>query len=86
MNTQRRVSLVVSVSASNMVSRRFAPQPGHTKNHHKNDINYLPAWHLDRSLTVHFDCLKGRVVCGTFYGDMHLKYLLGSIARVGYCI
>ena len=32
------------------------------------------------------DCLKGRVVFGTVYGDMHLKDLLGSIARVGYCI
>ena len=32
------------------------------------------------------DCLKGRIVCGTVYGDMHLKDLLGSIARVGYCI
>ena len=25
------------------------------------------------SLTVHPDCLKSRVVCGTVYGDMHLK-------------
>ena len=32
------------------------------------------------------DCLKGRVVCGTVDGDMHLKDLLGSIVRVGYCI
>ena len=32
------------------------------------------------------DCLKGRVVCGTVYGEMHLKDLLGSSARVGYCI
>ena len=33
------------------------------------------------------DCLKGRVVCGTVYGDMHLKDLLGSIhckSRVSY--
>ena len=37
-------------------------------------------------MTVEPDCLKGRVVCGTVYGDMHLKDLLGSIARVGYCI
>ena len=29
---------------------------------------------------------KGRVVCGTVYGDMHLKGLLGSFVRVGYCI
>ena len=33
-----------------------------------------------------FDYLKGRVVCGTVYGDMHLKDLLGSKVRVGYCI
>ena len=32
------------------------------------------------------NCLKGRVVCGTVYGEMHLKDLLGSFARVGYCI
>ena len=25
-------------------------------------------------------------MCGTVYGDMHLKHLLGSIVRVGYCI
>ena len=25
------------------------------------------------------DCLKGWVVCGTDYGDMHLKDFLGSI-------
>ena len=30
------------------------------------------------------DCLKGWEVCGTVYGDMHLKDILGSIARVGY--
>ena len=37
-------------------------------------------------VTVQPNCLKGRVVCGTVYGDIHLKYFLGSIARVGYCI
>ena len=31
-------------------------------------------------------CLKGRVVCGTVYGEMHLKNLLGSFVRVGYHI
>ena len=35
-----------------------------------------------RSLTVQL----GQVVCGTVYWDMHFKDLLGSIARVGYCI
>ena len=28
----------------------------------------------------------GRVVCGTVYGDMHLKDLLESIVRIGYRI
>ena len=41
---------------------------------------------MRRSLTVQPYCLKGWVVCGTIYGDMHLKGLLRSIARVGYCI
>ena len=30
--------------------------------------------------------LKGRVVCGTVYGEMHLKDLLGPFVRVGYRI
>ena len=30
--------------------------------------------------------LKGRVVCGTVYADMHLKDFLGSIVRVWYRI
>ena len=38
------------------------------------------------SLTVQSDCLKGQVVCGTVYGDMHFKNLLESIVRVGYRI
>ena len=29
---------------------------------------------------------KGWVVCGTVYGEMHLKDLLGSFVRVGYRI
>ena len=37
-------------------------------------------------LAVTPSCLKGRVVCGTVYGDMHVKDRLGSIVRVGYCI
>ena len=84
-----RVGLVVSVSASHAEGREFASRPGHTKDHQKNGTNCLPAWHAMRkgwSLTVKPDCLKGRVVCGTVYGDMHLKDLLGSIARVRYCI
>ena len=38
-----------------------------------------------RSLKVQPDYLRGWVVCVTVYGDMHLKDLLGSIARVEYC-
>ena len=38
------------------------------------------------SLAVQPNCLKGRVVCGTVYGEMHLKDLLGSFVRVGYRI
>ena len=71
-----RVGLVVSVSASRKVDREFASRPGHTKDHHKNGTDCLPVWHTMRwvrSLTVQPDCLKGRVVCGTVYGDMYSK-------------
>ena len=34
---------LVSLSASHRVSREFASQPGHTKDHHKNGTNCLPA-------------------------------------------
>ena len=71
-----RAKLVVSVRASHTVGRRFASQPGHTKDHRENGTNCLPAWHAMRygwSLAVQPDCLKGRIVCGTVYGDMHLK-------------
>ena len=37
--------LMVSVSASHVVGSEFAPQPGHTKEHHKNGTDCLPAWH-----------------------------------------
>ena len=77
---------MVSVSASYTVGREFAYRPGHTKDHHKNGTNCLPAWYAMRmgwSLAVQADCLKGREVCGTVYGDMHLKDLMGSIVRVG---
>ena len=55
----------------------------------KNYTNCFPAkahMHWGRSLTVQPDCLKGQVVCGTVYADMHLKDLLGSFVRVGYRI
>ena len=38
-----RVGLVVSVSASHTVGRGFAPMSGHTKDHHKNGTDCLPA-------------------------------------------
>ena len=81
-----RVGLVVKVSASQTGDREFASRPGPTKDHHKNGTNCLPAWHAMRwgwSLAVQPDCVKGWVVCGTVYGDMHLKDLLGSIVKVG---
>ena len=79
-------ALGISVSASDAVGHGLAPRPGHTKDHHKNGTNCLPACAKGRNLTVQPDCLKGLVVCGTVYGDMDLKYILGSFARVGYCI
>ena len=39
---------------------------------------------LGWDLTVQPDCVYGRVVCGTVYGDMHYKDHLGSITRVGF--
>ena len=38
-----RRALVVGVSASRVVGRRFTPRPGYTKDHHKNGTNCLPA-------------------------------------------
>ena len=79
--------LVVSVYASDLVGCGFVPQPGHIINHHKNGKNCLPAcnWHAGvREGIWHSttDYVKSRVVCGTVYGDMHYKDLLGSITRV----
>ena len=71
--------LAVSVSASHTVGRGFASRLNHTKEQNKNGTNCLPAWNA-------FASLKGRVVCGTVFGDMHLKYPLGSIARLAYYI
>ena len=39
-----RVGSVGSVSASRTVGREFASRPGHTKDHHKNGTNCLPAY------------------------------------------
>ena len=38
-----RFGSVGSVSASRTVGREFASRPGHTKDHHKNGTNCLPA-------------------------------------------
>ena len=37
------VGLVVRVSASHTIGHGFASRPGHTKDHHKNGTNCLPA-------------------------------------------
>ena len=42
--------------------------------------------HWGRSLTVQPEFLKCRVLCGTVYGVLDYKVLLGSIARVRNCI
>ena len=83
----RRDSLEISVSAFHTVGRAFASRPGITENHHimVHTVSLLGT-HSVRSLPVQSDCLKGRVVCGTVYGDMHLKHRLRSIARVGYFV
>ena len=33
------------MTVSGWLSHEFASRPGHTKDHHKNGINCLPAWH-----------------------------------------
>ena len=78
-----QIGLVVDASAFHTVGRGFVPRPGHTKDNHTNGTKCPPC--IARmcygiSLTVQTDCLKGRVVCGTVYGDMHLKDLQGSTA------
>ena len=70
--------LVVSVSASPVFGRLLV----HTKDPHKDGTNCLPVWHTG----IKPDCVIGWVVCGTVYGNMLFLDLLGSIARVGYCI
>ena len=85
-NKPRRDCLVTSVSASRAVGCGFESRPGFTKDHHKM-VGYklhpcMAHRRKGRSFTVQPDCLKGRVVCETVKGDMHLW----SIPRVGYCI
>ena len=62
--------------------------PRHTEKQHKNGTNCLPARHAAVRLRVWESSLtvKGPGVCGTVYGEMHCKDILGSIVRVGYHI
>ena len=88
MSKPHRCALVVRVSASSAACHGFAPRPSHTKNHNKNGTNCLHAWHTGVRVGVwqcSLNVFKGLVVCGTVYGGMHYKDLLGSIARVEYC-
>ena len=78
-----RDGLVVSVSASHAVGCGFVYRLGHIKDHHE---KWLARSHKGMSLSVQPACLKGQVVYGMVYGDIHFKDLLGAIARVGYCI
>ena len=43
-----RVGLAQPVACPSLVGREFAFRPGHTKDHHKNGTNCLPAWHAVR--------------------------------------
>ena len=45
-----RNALMVSMSASHAVGHGFEPRSGHTKDHHNNCTNCLPAWHAGISL------------------------------------
>ena len=76
-------SLVVSVSPFHLVGRGLAPRSRDTNDCHINCTNCLPAWHACVMVGV-WQCNPNWVkVCGTVYGDMLYKDLLGSIARVG---
>ena len=79
---------MVSLSTSHAVSRWFVPLPVHTKLHHKNGTNCLPAWHTGLRIGV-WQCnptAKGRVVGRTVFGDIHYKGSTGinHKSRVSY--
>ena len=82
------VGSVGSVSASRTVGCEFAFRPCHTKD--LNKMVQTASLHGMHALGLEFGSAvqlsKGRVVCGTVYGEMHLKDLLGSFvrARVSY--
>ena len=46
------VGLVVSRCASHTGGPGFPSRPGHTKDHHKNGTNCLPAWYAMRKVGV----------------------------------
>ena len=73
-----RVGLAVSVTASHTVGFCVRVPAGS----YQRPSNCLPALHI----CVWVECLKGRVLYETVYGDMHLKDPLRSFVRVGYCI
>ena len=41
-----------SNGTANLTDLGFAPRPGHTKDHHKNGTNCLPAWHAGTRVGV----------------------------------
>ena len=89
--TKKRVVMAychILVSASHAVCLGYAYRSGHAKDSHKigKNASLLGMHALGRSLTVLPDSVKGRIVCGTVYRDMHFKDLLRSIVRVGYLI
>ena len=53
-------------------------------------VNKLPLCMACNTLGLDFGSAAGLSkrpgMCGTIYGDMHLKDLLGSIIRIGYCV
>ena len=74
-------SLLHIWSASHTVGCEFASQLGHTKDHHKNGTNCLPALHTSVRVRV-WQCSPP-----VWPGNVWLlNNLLGSIARVGYHI
>ena len=66
MNQQGKygVGLVVSVSASHTVGRGFASRPGHTKDHHKNGTNCLPALQ---------PCVRITLIKYHLYGNVYVE-------------
>ena len=75
------------MSVSDAVGHGFTPLSGHTKDYLMLLIaSLLSTQTLEYGFGSAAWLCKGRVVFGTVYQDMHFKDLLGSNARVGYCI